>query len=148
MLGARLHDRARDIAREAFLAERLDDEREIALRGGIHQIGRARAVTAHAHVERAVIAEREAALGLIELHRRDAEIEQDAVDRLVSEAVRDVLEIGEAIFDERQPSFGLLHQREAARDSVAVAVDADDRACRSTCRIARVCPPAPNVPSI
>jgi len=45
----------------------------------------------------------------------------------VTEAVRDVLEIGEAILDQRQPSFGLIHQREAARDGIAVTVDTDDR---------------------
>ena len=37
-------------------------------------------VRAHAHVERAVVAERKSALGLIELHRRHAEIEHHAVD--------------------------------------------------------------------
>ena len=35
----------------------------------------------HAHVERAVALEREAALGLVELHRGDADVEHDAVDR-------------------------------------------------------------------
>ena len=35
---------------------------------------------AHAHVERAVLHEGEAALGLVELHRGDAEIEHDAGD--------------------------------------------------------------------
>ena len=39
-------------------------------------------VAAHAHVERAVETEREAALGLIELHRGHADVEHDAVDRL------------------------------------------------------------------
>ena len=58
-----------------------------------------------------------------------------------------MLEIGEAILDQRQPPFGVLHQREAARDGLAVAVDAD-HARSGDARIARVCPPAPNVPSI
>ena len=84
------HDRARDVAGEALLAERRDDLREVALGGRIDQIGRARARAAHAHVERAVVAEREAALGLIELHRGDAEVEQDAVDRLMAEIARDL----------------------------------------------------------
>ena len=49
-------------AREPLLAERRDDDGEIALGRGVHQIGGARALAAHAHVERAVVAEREAAL--------------------------------------------------------------------------------------
>ena len=35
----------------------------------------------HAHVERAVGLEGEAALGLVELHGGDADVEHDAVDR-------------------------------------------------------------------
>ncbi len=63
---------------------------------------------------------------LIELHRRDAEIEQDAVDRVVTEAARDMFEIGEMVLDQREPALRLLDQAEAARHRVAVAVDADD----------------------
>ena len=38
------------------------------------------AVRIHAHVERAVVLEAEAALGLIELGRRYSEVKQDAVE--------------------------------------------------------------------
>ena len=53
---------------------------EIALGRARDDVGGARALAAHAHVERPVEAEGEAALGLVELHRGDAEIEHDAVD--------------------------------------------------------------------
>ena len=66
--------------------------------------------------------------GLVELHRRDAEIEHDAVDRVDAELARDRVEIGEAVLDQRQPAFACSDQREAARDRAAVAVDADHAA--------------------
>ena len=50
----------------------------------------------------------------IELHRGDAEIEHDAVDRLVAEFLRDAIERGEAILDQRQPAIGRLDQVGAA----------------------------------
>ena len=64
--------------------------------------------------------------GLIELHRRDAEVEQNAVDRLVTEATRDLFEIREAVFGERQPPRGLFDQRIARSDRIAIAIDPDD----------------------
>ena len=98
---------------------------EIALRCGVHQIGGAHAFPAHAHVERSVVAEREAALRLVELHRRDAEIEQDAVDRLMPEPARDVIEIREAVFGECQAPGGLFDQRIARSDRIPIAIDPD-----------------------
>ena len=71
----------------------------------VDDIGRACALAAHAHVERAIEAEREAAPGRVELHRRNAEIEHDAVDRLEAGIARNRVEIGEAIFDQRQAAF-------------------------------------------
>ena len=68
-----------DAARMALLAELEDDIGEIALARLRHHVGGARAVDAHAHVKRPVEPEREAALGLVELHRGHAEIEHDAV---------------------------------------------------------------------
>ena len=101
--------RARTMARATARAWRSspsdrDDGGEIALGRLRHHIGRARPGRAHAHVERAVEAEGEAALGLVELHRRHAEIEHDAVDRVVAETARHRFEIGEAILDQRQPA--------------------------------------------
>ena len=46
--------------------------------GAVDQVGGALAVGPHAHVERAVAHEREAALGLVDLHRRDPEVEGHA----------------------------------------------------------------------
>ena len=127
-LGARLDDGAGDWRAKTLLAEYEDDVGEIALAGGVHDVGGARPLAAHAHVERPVEPEREAALGLVELHRGDADVEHDAVDRSWPQLARDGVEIGEAIFDQRQPAAGVLDEIGAERDRRLVAVDADDLA--------------------
>src|SRR5262249_9816258 len=122
---ARAHDRARDRARVALLAERRDDDGKIALGSMRHDISCARRRAAHAHIERTVEAEREAASGFVELHRGDAEIEDDTVDRVMAEATRDRRKIGEAVLDQHEPPAACLDQGGAARDRALVAVDRD-----------------------
>ena len=125
-MGAGLGDGARDAARMTLLAENENDIGEIALaRAGDH-IGRARAVAAHAHVERSVEAEGEAALGAIELHGRDAEVEHHAVGFREAGIVRGVIEIGKPLLDQREAAIGGLHQIRAGRDRALVAIDADN----------------------
>ena len=51
-------------------------------------------VGAHPHVERAVLPVAEPALGAVELHRRDPEVEEDAVDRPVDDLLVDLGEAG------------------------------------------------------
>src|SRR5207253_10689437 len=73
-------DRLRDRAGIAFLAEPLEDGREITLVGLVDDPRRAdvrRRI--HAHVERRVRRVRESPLGPVDLHRGDAEVEQDRV---------------------------------------------------------------------
>ena len=83
---------------------------------------------AHAHVERTVETEREAARRLIELHGGDAEIEHDAVDGVKAGRARNMIEIGEALLDQRQAAIRLRNEIGAARDRFTVAVDGDDLA--------------------
>ena len=118
-------DGAGDAAGVPLLAELEDDVGEVALGGLRHHIGGARSFAPHPHVERAVEPEREAALGLIELHRGHAKIEDDAVDRRMAEFFRDAVERREAFFDQRQSAIGLLDQSRAIRYRALVAVDAD-----------------------
>ena len=54
---------------------------KLALARGGDDIGGARTALAHTHVERPVEPEGKAALGFIELHRRNAEVEDDAIGR-------------------------------------------------------------------
>ncbi len=127
--GAGADDGARDRAGMPLLAERSDDGGEVALGGLRHHVGGARPVAAHAHVERAVEAERKAALGLVELHRRDAEIEHDAVDRVVAKLPRDRCEgwrSGPRTSMSRPPAAST--RSAPARDRALVAIDADDAA--------------------
>ena len=109
----------------AFLAKNENDIGEIALaRAGDH-IGRARARTAHAHVERPVEAEGKSALRLIELHGGDAEVEHHAVDRCEAGVARHLIEIGKLVLDQCQPAIRRLHQVRPKRDRALVAIDAD-----------------------
>ena len=123
---ARRHDGAGDGAGAALLAEQKDDVGEIALGALRDHVGGGRTGRAHAHVERPVEAEREAALGRVELHGRHAEIEHDAVDRFDPEIAGDAVERGEFAFDQGQApgrGFDLGLRR---RNRRGVAIDADD----------------------
>src|SRR5690606_26574416 len=79
--GARSDDRACDASRQALLAQAPQHVGDLALIGARKPIRDAFAtVRIHAHVERTVGLETEAARGLVELWRRHAEIEQHAVE--------------------------------------------------------------------
>ena len=127
---ARGDDGAGDGARMTLFAEDVDDVGEIGLGRPRDHIGRGRAVMAHPHVERTVEAKREAALGLVELHRGHPDIHHDAVDRRDTLRGADLGEIGEAVLDQGQPAVRPIDQIEAAGNGGAVAVDADDPGSR------------------
>ena len=141
-------DCARHRAGVALLAQRRDDGGKIAL-GQLRRPRRRRwPGRAHAHVERAVEPERKAALGLVELHRRDAEVEHDAVDGVDARArERPDSSVGETVLNQASRPAGRLDQmRRRARPRPG-----RDR-CRSrgtsaAARIRRVWPPAPKVAS-
>ena len=123
-LAARLDDRARNGAGMTLFAQYRDDEPEFALTGARNDVGRARAVPAHAHVERPVEAKRKAARGIVDLHRRDADVEHDAVDR--GRAADDGFQVGEPVLDQIEPALGCLDQAKALGDRALIAIDADD----------------------
>jgi hypothetical protein len=64
----------------ALLAVAVQPGRELLDADLAQQIGRARSLGRHPHVEGAVVAEREPAFALVELHRADAEVEEHAMD--------------------------------------------------------------------
>src|SRR5690242_9011534 len=77
-------DRTRDLARVALLAVVLEDPRQLALAFLVDELaGRELGGRVHAHVERRVGRVREAALGPVDLHRGDSEVEQDRVGAYV-----------------------------------------------------------------
>jgi len=57
------------------------------------------------------------------LHRGDAKIEHDTVDRFVPGIARDGVEIGKAVFDQGEAAARLLDQVRAQRDRGLIAVD-------------------------
>src|SRR6185436_2162162 len=91
-LAARLNQSARDAPREARLAVLKDRVREIALARLRDQIGRrVWRGAVHAHVQRLVAHEAEAAPRRIKLHRRTAEVGQRAVDLDDAAALEDLV---------------------------------------------------------
>ena len=122
---ARGDDGAGDGARMTLFAEDIDDVGEIGLGGLGDHVRRGRAVMAHPHVERTAEAKREAALGLVELHRGNPDVHHDAVDRRNPLRGANLGEIGKPVLDQRQPAARPIDQIEPARDRRAVAVDAD-----------------------
>ncbi len=80
-LGALGDDGAGDSPRGALLAIKIKDVGERLRLQFIDQIGGAAPGPLHAHVERPVEAEGKAALRLVELHRRHADVERDSVER-------------------------------------------------------------------
>ena len=96
-------------------------------------------MTGHPHVEWTIEAEREAASGLVELHRGDADIHHDTVDGFDTLGRTDLGEIREAVLDQRQPYGRPVNQFQAACDGGAVTVDADHfraRCCQDHAAIA------------
>jgi hypothetical protein len=74
------HDRPCDLPRVALLAVAAEDQRELALVGLVDELARRELRRrVHPHVERRVGGIREPALGPVELHRGDTEIEEDRV---------------------------------------------------------------------
>ena len=119
-------DRPRDLLRVALLAVLPEDRRQLPLGSLVHEVGgRQLGRRIHAHVERRVDRVGEAALGTVDLHARDAEVEQDRV------GVHAVL--GELVEDDRclAAEEARLHSGVAAealevRPDGRVAVDRDE----------------------
>ena len=119
-------DGAGDAARGALLAVIPQDRRKRLLVQPHHDVGGAVAGFRHPHVERPVEAEGEAALGLVELRRADAEVEGDAVESRVGPGK--IAHFGKAAFAKLQPRAVRFGKPRAAGDGVGVAVDGDDAA--------------------
>ena len=115
-------DHPRDAARMPLLAEEAEDAREIARLEAVDHVGSRRAGLGHAHVERPVGAEGEAAIGLVELHRRDADVEHDAVDLSLGKFV----EPRKRSMHQLQPAGKCRSEIRAGLDRVGITIDRDD----------------------
>ena len=78
----RRDNRAGDATRFRLFAIKVDDIGNFGLVRRIDEICRTFARLAHPHIERAVFLERKAAIGLVDLHRRYADIEHHGIDLL------------------------------------------------------------------
>ena len=83
----------------------------------IHEVRSRRPVCAHAHVERPVAHKRKAALGFVELHGRDANIEGDAVGAALTD---EITHGRESIFNQPKGRFLTELCGVSPRDGVAV----------------------------
>src|SRR4029077_3852052 len=102
---ARRGDRPRHATGIALLAEGADQRGQFLLGEPRDEIGRGLALAPHAHVERAVGREREAALGAAKLHRRHAEIEGDAGDRPRRDRRDKAFHVAEPTLDYGEPAL-------------------------------------------
>jgi hypothetical protein len=128
--GAGRHDGACDRPRPALLAIGEDEIGEIALVQLVDRLGGTRAGAVHAHVERAVGAERKAALGPRQLHRRNAEVERHAIGGGDTAQAQQFGHVAEAALDQLQAPGEAARQIGAVGDRLRIAVDAPHRAIR------------------
>ena len=137
--GPCIDDGACNRARMPFFAERENDAGEVTLARRLDHVGCACTLPAHAHVERSVEPEREPALGGIELHGRNTEVQHDPVDMFVAGLARDGIEIGKPVLDQRQAAASLFDEIGAQCECRLVAVNADHLAvggCENGARVA------------
>ena len=120
--GAGGNDRVGDAPRLALLAVGKKQIREFAFLKAVDEIGGAFALARHAHVERSLAHEGKTAIGLIELHRRNADIEHHAVDR----PGRQLIEFCKSPGYEAEPTRKFGGKSIGEWFDVGVAVDADD----------------------
>src|ERR1700737_3935137 len=109
-----------------LFAEDVDDVGEVGLGRLRDHVSGSRAVMAHPHVERAAKTKREAAVGLVELHRGHPDIHHNAIDQVDALRGANFGQIRKPVLDQREPPLRSIDQVEPGRYSGSVAVDADD----------------------
>ena len=118
-------DGARDPASGALLAEVKQNVGDRPLVLVAQDVGGRTAAAPHAHVEGSVEAEREAARRLVELHRRNPDVEHDSVHGVDAETLGDLVEIAEARLDKLEPPAGRSGERFASPNGGRVAIEGD-----------------------
>src|SRR5205823_3217661 len=124
LLRATPHDLARQTPGAPFVAEVLEDRSELALVERIEEIRRGRSLALHSHVQWRAFTEGEAARLCVDLPRRNAEVEEDAVEVLLP--CIDVREVG-VIAEHRAKAslaFEALQPCSCGRDGLGVTIDA------------------------
>ena len=129
-------DHASDAPGRTLFSERKEDLGQLPFaRRRQHVVGAGSAGGIHPHVEDRGLSEREAALRIVKLHRRDSEIEENAVQRRDFAPVEDPTELAKVGVHEGQTGVGkLLRHRTRARvgvqcDQPSVPQPLQDRRC-------------------
>src|SRR5262249_38932764 len=103
-------DRGRDAPRPPFLAEPVQDVGELILRVGGHDVGRGPTLASHPHVEGTGGPVAEPALRTVEVHRGDAEVEEDAAGAFDPRVASRVIQLRESALDGHE-TLSELRQR-------------------------------------
>ena len=123
-LGARGDDGARNAPGQPLFAIGIDDVGQLVFLYRVHQVGGAWARFVHAHIEGAVLGEREPARRIVDLHRRHTEIEGYAVDGAKPAVGQKRLHVAKMTRHQVQAAVGARRQIAIARNRVRVPVDA------------------------
>jgi hypothetical protein len=115
-----------DAAGLGLLAIAVDDVRDDFLGSIVEEVGGALPFPAHPHVERPVGLEGEAAVGLVELHRGDADIEGHPVDLVNVAGGKRLAHPGETLRNKRQAPPARSGQSLAILDRFGIAIESDD----------------------
>jgi hypothetical protein len=118
-------DGAGDAARGPLLAEVIEDVGDRRLVLVAEDVGGRAPLALHAHVERRVEPERKPAPRLVELHRRNPDVEHDAIGRLDAETLRRRVELAEARFHQPKPAAGRRLKSRAGPNGRRVAIEGD-----------------------
>jgi hypothetical protein len=126
-VAADVHEMGHDADGGVFLAVFAEDADEFLGRLLVHDVGgRARGVGAHAHIERAVVLEREAAGGGVELVRGDADVDEGAADLVDAELVEHGGGVGVVCLAQGE-AVGVFGEALAGvGEGIGVAVEPDD----------------------
>ena len=121
-----LANRAGDAPGHALFAISFDDAGQVSLRRRIdHVAGRAWCIRAHSHIERAISLKTEPAIRLVDLVRRDPQIEQNTRDRRDAPSGQDRAEIPKRCSHRADPICERAQMFGRNRDGTRIAVDAD-----------------------
>ena len=122
-------DGAGDAPRESLLSVLCDDGGQAVLRIGVHHVrrGEPRLVRVHPHVERPAGPIAEPAAGLVELHRRDTQVEQDPSSSIHSRFPDGLAQSREVRSDGSEPLTEPGQPRRSFASRGFVAVHPQDR---------------------
>src|SRR3546814_13695851 len=133
---AALLDRPRNPPVRLLLAQETEDSEQVAYLGAIDHVGVGNPCPGHAQVERAVPLEGKAALGLVDLHGGDADIQYDAVEPFDR---RMIGKIGELRMNKGQMPSARLDHPLSAGNGGRIAIKSNDTGTglKDRCRIDR-----------